>query len=295
MPTDESPPTEVIGSWERVTDLPEAIGFMGATAYQGKIYAIAGGRRDIRQASDRAYRLDPASGRWERLPDLPMAAFSPSVFVLDDRLFVAGGSLTNRNVTAYDEVYEWIEATMSWRLHSRLPAGTAYPAGASTGERALVMRVGFGPEILDAVAVLDTNEQEWRLADDVPIFARHAAATDNAIWAIGEGLLSRFDPATDGWHPVVSSPDAVRFRGLRGAWAHDDHVHFVMRLQHPENVHLVYDAAADRWMRAEVPDGIEDWAAGASATLNGVLYLIGGYNNNDGEKPFPTVLRFRER
>ncbi|MBS0661810.1 MAG: hypothetical protein JSR48_00980 [Verrucomicrobia bacterium] len=83
--------------WRREPDLPEAGLFVPATATDGRcLYVLGGMATDAAgmRPSARSYRLDPAAGRWERLPDLPeprVGPASPCPVAPDGSLLVVGG------------------------------------------------------------------------------------------------------------------------------------------------------------------------------------------------------------
>jgi hypothetical protein len=78
--------------------LPDAGVFLASTAGQGShLYVFGGVNLDAAGKaiqSARAYRLDTATGQWERLPDLPeprVASATPAMPVGDNAFFLIGG------------------------------------------------------------------------------------------------------------------------------------------------------------------------------------------------------------
>lgn len=63
------------GKWSDGPDAPYAVHHVSGAALGGRFY-LAGGRTDPERSSDKFFRYDPAGERWERLPDLPMGAYS---------------------------------------------------------------------------------------------------------------------------------------------------------------------------------------------------------------------------
>ncbi|HND60702.1 MAG TPA: kelch repeat-containing protein [Opitutaceae bacterium] len=103
-------------AWRREADLPDAGLFVPATATDGRSLLVFGGMAtdaNGMRPSARAYRLDLASRRWERLPDLPeprVGASNPCPAAPDGSLLLIGG---------YAEI-----ARGPGREHPGFPAGT---------------------------------------------------------------------------------------------------------------------------------------------------------------------------
>lgn len=297
-PTEPEVPSQsdvISGSWGFVADLPEPLGLTGAVGHSGRLYVVGGGRRDISQSSSRAYRYDPSTDEWERLPDLPVSVFRPAAFVHDGTVLVAGGSVALNDISARDEVFAWDESSGTWVIHSRLPEPSNAPTGASASGHAMALQVGHGPVPSNPVAWLPPSATEWVSLPPVPLFARHAVGGDGQLWGVGEGAIIPFSLEDGSWGPRVDSPYASQFGWTIGAWGYDDRVHLLMRLSFPEHVHTVWDSRERRWFSAATPPDIDGWGAASAAYLDGRLYLVGGYDSNDALRPFTKVATFRLR
>jgi N-acetylneuraminic acid mutarotase len=78
-------------SWSAGPDAPFAVHHVNAAALGGKVY-LAGGRVDEEASSASFFRYDPATERWEVLPDLPLGPTSSSGLVAaGGRIVVIGG------------------------------------------------------------------------------------------------------------------------------------------------------------------------------------------------------------
>ncbi len=85
------------GGWQSLPSGPSVQG-MNLAVHKGRIYRIGGMSpknapgtpSDTWSIADSA-RFDPASGKWEKLPDLPEPRSSHDVVVIGDKLIVSGG------------------------------------------------------------------------------------------------------------------------------------------------------------------------------------------------------------
>jgi N-acetylneuraminic acid mutarotase len=78
-------------SWSSGPEAPFAVHHVNAAVLDGKLY-LAGGRVDVEQSSDKFFRYDPATARWEVLPDLPLGKTSSAgIVAAGGRIVVIGG------------------------------------------------------------------------------------------------------------------------------------------------------------------------------------------------------------
>lgn len=78
--------------WERLAPMPVPAGGLSGVEEGGKIIAVAGGNDGAETVTSAVQEFDPASGEWSRLPDLRKARHGHGAAVVDDRLWVFGGS-----------------------------------------------------------------------------------------------------------------------------------------------------------------------------------------------------------
>ncbi len=78
-------------SWSDGPDMPTPRHHFGAVALDGELY-FAGGRRPSDLSLAAFEEFVPSSGRWRRLPPLPVGAGSPGVAAAGARVFVVGGA-----------------------------------------------------------------------------------------------------------------------------------------------------------------------------------------------------------
>jgi N-acetylneuraminic acid mutarotase len=78
-------------SWSAGPEAPFAVHHVNAAVLGGKLY-LAGGRVDTEKSSDKFFRYDPATARWEVLPDLPLGKTSSAgIVAAGHRIVVIGG------------------------------------------------------------------------------------------------------------------------------------------------------------------------------------------------------------
>ena len=111
-------------TWERLPDGPPLQG-MNLAAHEGKIYRVGGMQpqnkpgepQDIRSVADVA-RFDPATGKWEALPPLPVPRSSHDVVVVGNTLVVVGGwTLKGKEKTEWPDSIELLDLaapTLAW-------------------------------------------------------------------------------------------------------------------------------------------------------------------------------------
>lgn len=162
-----------------------ARGAAGAVARGGKIYVAGGivGGHGAHADSKRWFdELDPATGAWRVLPDLPRARDHFSAVVVGDKLYAVGGRDTGvddffDNTIAEVDVYDF--ATETWSTlppMSNLPTERAAPAVAAIDEKIYVIGgEGFG-RAFDTAEVLDTTTGVWEPLPALPT-PRHSAGS----------------------------------------------------------------------------------------------------------------------
>jgi Kelch motif len=90
-------------TWTDGPDMPTPRHHFGAAALDGRLY-FAGGRRPSDQSLAAFEELDPANGRWRRLPPHPAGAGSPGVVAAAGKIIVVGGGEDHR----YDHGGNWV-------------------------------------------------------------------------------------------------------------------------------------------------------------------------------------------
>jgi len=124
--------------WAKGTPSPEARHGVQVAAVNGKLYAIGGAYDQKKEYMllSAFERYDPESNVWESLPDLPAPILAPGIAVIEERIFVIGGStIEEGSQAASDKVYVFDVKRNSWGMASRLPKGIQFPGVAFIDKR----------------------------------------------------------------------------------------------------------------------------------------------------------------
>lgn len=78
--------------WERLAPMPVPGGGLAAVEEGGKVIAVAGGNDEAGTVNGAVQEFDPVTGEWTRLPDLRTPRHGHGTAVIDDRIWVFGGS-----------------------------------------------------------------------------------------------------------------------------------------------------------------------------------------------------------
>ena len=78
--------------WSAVAPLPDARSHVANSTFThlGRIYVVAG-EREHNDARSSVYRYDPSANKWEQMASLPGDRISPSVGVIDGKIYASGG------------------------------------------------------------------------------------------------------------------------------------------------------------------------------------------------------------
>lgn len=202
--------------WHKGPDLPQARAEGVAAAVLGKVYLIGGrvpavpGASHFNDHQDTVATevLDPATGRWSRLPDAPTARNSAASAVIDGRIYVVGGrsaikqadgSLSQVNLATL-EVFD--PASNTWTVRKPMPqprGGLA--AAAHRGKLYVFGGEQWVPEqkVFADSWVYDPAQDRWDALPAMPT-ARHglgAATLHNRIHVFGGGLRVGGNAASD--------------------------------------------------------------------------------------------------
>ena len=209
-------------AWLTATPLPQPRTEVGAAVLRGEI-VVVGGLTAEGVASARADAFAPGTGRWRRLPDVPVAVHHPLVASGGGSVYVAGGYGGRlgagdrlRSVFAFDGV--------RWRALPRMPEPRAAGGAAVVGGRLYVVG-GVGATGLARQAfALDLFTNRWSVVP-APTPREHLAVTSagGRIYALG-GRRAGYDTNVavfESWQPGAKRwrrlPDVPRARGGTGA------------------------------------------------------------------------------
>lgn len=78
--------------WERLPPMPVPSGGLAAVEEGGKVIALAGGNDEAGTVTGAVQEFDPKSSEWTRLPDLRTPRHGHGATIVDDRIWIFGGS-----------------------------------------------------------------------------------------------------------------------------------------------------------------------------------------------------------
>ncbi len=145
-------------------------------------------------------RDDGGLGRWQRLPDLPVALEGASMAVFDGRLWLAGGvgAAEGRPKISRVDVYD--PGTKAWRAGPELPVALDHASLVATPKQLFVLGGISATGSVDTVYRLDSPTGAWQR--DVPLPAPRgagAAAFDGGRIIFAGGVAADGRAADDVW------------------------------------------------------------------------------------------------
>jgi N-acetylneuraminic acid mutarotase len=197
-------------TWAPAAPLPIVNQHNAAATAAGKLYAFAGQSRFT-------YVYDPANDSWTQVATMPLGqALTPAAGVINDKIYVAGGSPTGQLLQIYDP------ATDTWSTGASMSVQRHHCAGGVINGKFYVAS-GRGPGARTALEVYDPQTNNWtRLADSGIVRSGIAAAAVNGqlyIFGGEEGGVHNevevYNPATNSWRRI--QPDWPIPR--HGIWA----------------------------------------------------------------------------
>jgi non-specific serine/threonine protein kinase len=209
-------------AWLSAPPVPQPRTEVGAATLRGEI-AIVGGLTASGAPSSRVDAYRPSSGRWRRLPDLPVAVHHPLVAAGGGHLYVVGGYGgllgTGERLRTVFEL-----AGARWRELPRLPEPRAAGGAAVVGGRLYVVG-GVGADALARRAfALDLRTRRWSVVP-APTPREHLAvvAAAGRIYALGgrkagyDTNVATFEAWTPGARRWLRLPRVPEPRGGTGA------------------------------------------------------------------------------
>ena len=230
----------------------------------------------------------PQGECWTAKTDMSVERCAMPVVVLNDTIYVIGGSVTANISTAVVETYD--AATDSWTPKPNLPQKLCGETAGSVNDKIYV--IGGSTSIsgtgyaVDSVYEYNPVSNSWTSKSNIPTALMAAAAdvVDGKIYVIGGapfGMNSayksvyEYNPATDTWTKKKDMPTA---RCLASATAVDGKIYVFGGMANLYGTGLstveVYDPSADTWaVKGPMPI---PRTTHASSTVNGNIYIFTG-------------------
>lgn len=245
--------------WRRIADIPTPRSEVAATrADQFHTFFVIGGFG----GRDRVESYDDSTGRWERMPDLPIGVDHPMAATVTglqssapQGVFVFGGYMAGPTARSF----RFDLTARRWEEIAPMPAPRAAGAAVAVGDRIFIVGGADGPRLIAPTYEYNVSTRSWRTVAAIPTPRDHLSAVelDGRACAVGGRRLSMsqnvatfecYDPRTDRWDRL---PDAPTARGGSGAAQYDRRVYFVGGEQPSGTFREVeiYDARTNAWTR----------------------------------------------
>ncbi len=280
-----SPAPRVESRWKTRASLPSPRSNFGATAYENKIYAIAG-ESDGKVVATMD-RYDPSNDAWEQLTPKPTAVAEVSAGFLGGRIYVPGGRLASGDVTNILEAYD--PRADKWETHASLPIGLSSYALAVYEGKIYLFGGWNGNQYVATTYEYDPDADSWRDRTAMPTprgFAR-AGISGGKILVIGgydgtQALATneqyspdRDDGAQNPWSSRQALPSARYAMGIASI---ADFI-YVIGGEGTPNTSLppVQYSPQGNWQEFQVPAS----KVGSHLVLvpvQGIVYAMGGRN-----------------
>lgn len=215
-------------SWERLPDGPPLQG-MNLAAHGGKIYRVGGMQpqnkpgepQDIRSVDDVA-RFDPATGKWEALPPLPVPRSSHDVVVVGNTLVVVGGwTLKGKEKTEWPDSMELLDLSARTLAWTRVPQPfkrRALIAAAVGGKVHAIGGFDEKSQVVRGSMVYDVASRTWASGPDLPGgamngFGPAATVINGSLFvSVDDGGLYRLTTPAQTWTKVGQATPRIVHR-----------------------------------------------------------------------------------
>lgn len=284
QPTVTPPPR-----WQAGLDIPSPQTGLGAVAYQGRIYALAGytatsstepGSR--REVTGRSMVMNPETGQWSALPDKPTAVGDVQAAVLEGRIFVPGGEVADGTITSTVEAFD--PDTESWTHTPDLPAPRSRYALASLEGKLLLFGGWDGKWFQSSVLVYDAGAGQWSelTALPAPRADMAVAVIEDTVYLIGGTAGQQPLSTTNAYHVYAEGNGDGPWETVeplpepRAGAAAAAIARSIYLIGGGENLPPVrYDLARRAWDTIDSPDA-GPWYGMGVTTVGNKLYVIGG-------------------
>jgi hypothetical protein len=189
----------VTNTWTTKASMPTPRADLSANVVNDKMYLIGGkryiGQDPFHKETDINECYDPATDSWSTKASLPTAAQGYGSAVVDNKIYVIGGSKTPvssdlGNILNNNQVYD--AQTDQWTIAAPLNSLSSYGAAAATegylAPKAIYYVGGFtGSEFSDQTKVYTLSNNSWSYAEAMPISRAYLGLTaiNDVLYAIG--------------------------------------------------------------------------------------------------------------
>lgn len=301
------------GSWTKKAPLTHVRSHPATAVWGGRIYVFGGGGPGF-QSLNSVEIYDPRTETWAHGQEMPTRRSGAVALTLNDRVYVIGGGFKKPDgkFMFLPTVEMFVPMTGAWEKGPDMVHPHDYPAGAVV-HGAIYILGGHHPDATEGGPQTDPGfnicerfspqKREWVETAPLPTprFALAAAVIEERLWALGGvactgtgltefAVVEVYDPHKEKW----TVDDALSLPWP--AAGHSACVHkgrlYIFGGYSRDGVHnraACYDPLSRRWQ--EIPPLIEPCVASAAASLNDMIYVVGGWAA-DGRTPLDTVAAY---
>lgn len=280
------------GTWSRASSLPQARAEHSVIAFDGKVYAIAGGilKADGKGmqnngASTLVEYYDPNTNKWHNGAPLPRALTHVGLATLGDKLYAVGGFTGDVHKKAQADAFVYDPVKDKWSELPSLPQSRGSVATVSLNGK--IHAIG-GRDPDDRVQatheIYDPEKGVWTSAAPLPVARDHASAVvaNGKIHVIGgrTGDYSAvtahhhvYDPTSDKWSEAPAMPTP---RSSMAATLYNDMIIVFggeCRNRETFSENEGYDLSSNEWKALKPANGRHGFGA---ATVGNRAYFVAG-------------------
>jgi N-acetylneuraminic acid mutarotase len=163
----------------------------------------------------RAYNV--ATNTWSRKPDMPAALASSMAGVINGKIYVAGGTPTNRNKGPSSSLFVYNPATNAWTQKRNMPEGGAGRVTGVIGGRLYVFTTSdfFTPTTSNKFFRYSPATDSWvRLPSPKNTYSTGIGAVLDGKLYVVDAEVEVYDPFTNRWTNKGASPGALYGTGV---------------------------------------------------------------------------------
>jgi N-acetylneuraminic acid mutarotase len=245
---------------------------------QSILYAI-GGEIPYGPTLGTVHAYNVATNTWSRKPDMPAALASSMAGVINGKIYVAGGTPTNRNRGPSSSLFVYDPATNVWTQKRNMPEGGAGRVAGVIGGKLYVFTTSdlFTETTANLFFRYSPASDSWvRLPSPKNLNTTGIGAVLNGKLYVVDQVVEVYDPSTNQWTTKGKSPGWLYNTGL----ALDGKLWVVGGIYDggAQQKFLIYDPASNSWTSRPMSYRIFDHEA-SKVFLNGEprIEVIGGW------------------
>lgn len=198
---------QALGTWTTNVSMPTPRYYLGAIAYDGKIYAIGGGGQT---AGHTVEVYDIATNSWSSKTPATDRRFRLTPLLVNGKIYVVGEKVSVVNgveAGVKDVIEEYDPLTNTWKYLSDIRTQRS-EAGVTTINGKIYIIGGSYNGVLNTVEEYDPSTNLWTTKASMPTarYGLKAVVLNNKILAIGGrvsntdlSVIEEYDPTTDQW------------------------------------------------------------------------------------------------